>query len=740
MIWLLSIGSLAGAAEIRGRIKLDENLAEAVVVMLDEGAQLSFCDRLGNFQFKEVAAGRHIISINLVGFESYRAEIEVREELYILPDIYLKAREKQLREVVISGNLRETERSESPVPIEIIRASFLQKNPGACLLDAASMVNGVRAQITCNVCMAGEIRINGMEGPYSMVLIDGMPIVSGLSTVYGMSGIPQGLIERLEIVKGPASTLYGSEAMGGIINVITKKPGNVLKAGLEHYSTSWSEHQSDAWLHSPIKEKHAVALGISNYFYNKPIDKNVDGFMDLALQKRISVFNTWKFQTGKGKYLKIAGRYLDENRNGGEMRWTPEYYGSDSIYGESIQTKRWEFIASQQLPINEDVQWQLSYNRHHQQSTYGTTPFNARQQVLFAQAFWSKDIGSRHQFLSGISFRMNDYEDDTPATMDLNHTKISRRSLPGIFLQDEWKLSGRMKMLSGYRLDYDPAHGMVHSPRIAWQWKPLEHHEWRAGYGTGYRVVNLFTEDHAALSGSRDVVVTENLRPERSWSVYAEHRIEKAREKDNLSISNQVFYTYFSNRITGDFDTDPQKIYYRNLDGYAYTAGISSSISYLVNESWSVSAGITYSEVMLAQRNQLGIIEKSQQVYAPRWSGVWQLGYEFQNEAKIDFTANWNGAMRLPVFENDFRPEYSPAVHLINCRVSYPVHKNIQIYAGAKNLLNVTGRNPLMRPFDPFDKNANDPINNPNGYTFDTSYNYAPMQGFRVFGGLSLQL
>ena len=106
---------------------------------------------------------------------------------------------------------------ESPVAVEVYTKQFFKKNPSPSIFESIQNINGIRPQINCNVCNTGDIRINGLEGPYTFILIDGMPIVSGLSTVYGLTGIPQSLIQKVEIVKGPASTLYGSEAVGGII-------------------------------------------------------------------------------------------------------------------------------------------------------------------------------------------------------------------------------------------------------------------------------------------------------------------------------------------------------------------------------------------------------------------------------------------------------------------------------------------------------------------------------------------
>ena len=102
--------------------------------------------------------------------------------------------------------------------------NFFKSNPSASIFESIQNINGIRPQINCGVCNTGDIHINGQDGSNTMVLIDGLPIVSGLSTVYGLTGIPQSLIEKIEIIKGPTSATYGSEAIGGLINLITKLP------------------------------------------------------------------------------------------------------------------------------------------------------------------------------------------------------------------------------------------------------------------------------------------------------------------------------------------------------------------------------------------------------------------------------------------------------------------------------------------------------------------------------------
>src|SRR5690606_36996609 len=170
-------------------------------------------DSDGLFTIVNVDPGEYTLKVSSVGFEPLTKGITVADQDLELGDLQLRSSVAQLEEVVVTGTMREMSRADSPVPVEVITPALFRKSPSPALIDAMGMVNGVRPQINCSVCNTGDIHINGMEGPYTMVLIDGMPIVSGLSTVYGLSGIPTSLVERVEIVKGPGSALYGSEAM-----------------------------------------------------------------------------------------------------------------------------------------------------------------------------------------------------------------------------------------------------------------------------------------------------------------------------------------------------------------------------------------------------------------------------------------------------------------------------------------------------------------------------------------------
>lgn len=637
-----------------------------------------------------------------------------------------------LAEVVVSATLSEVSRKESAVPIDVFSPAFFARNPVPSLLEAVAMINGVQPQVNCSVCQTGDIHINGMDGPYTMVLIDGMPIVSGLSTVYGLSGIPMSLIDRIEVIKGPAGAIYGSEAMGGVINVITKQPSKAPRASTSWLLSSWGESTLDVGISARLGKSQAL-IGVNRYDYHFPIDRNSDGFTDLALQERTSVFSKWSFQRKSGKQASIAGRWVNENRWGGQMNWTPEFLGGDSIYGESIATRRWEVLGNYQWPTRVNVYSQFSLNHHFQDSWYGTTPFLAHQTIGFAQTYAVHDWKS-HRITGGVAIRLNRYDDNTPATVrsDGPRSGLPNDWQPGWFVQDEWRFHPKWLTLAGFRLDAHRVHGLVHSPRIAIRFMPNKRSVWRMGGARGFRIVSIFTEDHAALSGAREVVMTETLQPESSWNAFISGQYQWTGSHVDIELEAAAFYTHFSNRIIGDFDTDPDKIIYTNLEGHGISQGITAQAKAQFSFPLTLRMGFMYNESFLSEND-----ERIWVIHTPRWSGVFQAAWSFTRAWTIDITGDWRGPMRLPVFPNDFRPEYSPWFCLANVQVSKKWGNRWEARCGVQNVFDFTPQHPIMRPFDPFDRTAGDAVSNPNGYAFDPSYTYASMQGRRWFIGVN---
>ena len=641
--------------------------------------------------------------------------------------------QKEIDEVTITQF--SVKKLKSPISTDVYSQQFFRKNPTPNIIESIAMVNGVKPQLNCSVCNTGDIHINGLEGAYTMILIDGMPIVSSLSTVYGLSGIPNSLVDRIEITKGPASSIFGSEAMGGVINIITKNALQAPNFSVDVMTGNQGEINLDI-AKKVIDNKNFSSLLSINYFYfGNRIDQNKDNFTDTALQHRISIFNKWNFKRKESRLASFALRYFYEDRFGGEMQWKKENRGSDDIYGESIYTNRFEFFGIYQLPMKEKFLLQYSYNYHDQNSFYGNTPYMATQKVLFLQMNWEKQFG-KHHLKSGTSYKSNLYDDNTAGTANLlGENQPMKSPITGIYLEDEWEVNDKNTLLIGYRYDYHKVHKSVHSPRLTWKFEPNPYHTLRLSFGTGFRVVNLFTEDHAALTGSREVVIKEDLKPEKSLNTNLSYLMKIPVNNYFINADLNGFYSYFNNKIIGDFDSEPDKIIYDNLDGHAISRGISVDVSTNWTLPFQVMFGVTYMDVYSVNGE-----EKTQQLHAPKWSGTYNLSYQFKNQFSLDLTGQLYGPMRLPTVTNDFRPEYSPWFTLMNIQLSKKFENGFEVYGGIRNLLNFVPKNPILRPFDPFDNNVDDVVSNPYGYTFDTTYGFAPMQGIRSFIGVRYQI
>lgn len=735
-----------------------ETLAGATVVA---GTQKAITGRDGRFTLGRTEFPVSVI-VSMIGFKADTLLVnDGSKALYI----NLSTNSGVLSDVVVTGTMKAVQKMASPVPVEVYTPQFFRRNPTPSIFDALQQVNGVRPQLNCNICNTGDIHINGLEGPYTMVLIDGMPIVSSLSSVYGLSGIPNSLVERIEVVKGPASSLYGSEAIGGLINVITKNPVKAPLVSIDLSSTTWNEYNIDAAVKFKPSKKVTSLLGVNYFNYTHPYDKNGDGFTDVTLQNRISAFNKYAFQRREGRVANIALRYVYEDRWGGDMRWNKSFRGGDSLYAESIYTSRIELIGNYQLPLKEKLLFSYSFNSHTQRSVYGTTAYNAGQQVGFGQLTWDKTLGN-HDLLAGAVFRYTYYDDNTPATLDsAGYTnKPERTALPGVLLQDEISLNGGHTLLLGARWDYHPVHGHIFTPRGAWKYTIGPNDVLRLNAGTGFRVVNLFTEDHAALTGARKVVIEGELKPERSYNVNLNYVKKIYTPGFWINIDASLWYTHFTNRILPDY-SNPDEIRYSNLRGYSISQGGSVNAEFGFTNSLRGHVGVTRQDVTIVEKDASGVKERKQQLLTEKWSGNWSLSYTLPRGGWVmDYTGNIYGPMDLPLLSNtDPRNPRSPVWSIQNIQLTKKLGHGVEIYGGIKNLLNWTpARNApflIARSHDPFDKNVQygpgqpipNPVpgqpdipttvvlqtpENPYGLTFDPNYVYAPNQGIRGFLGV----
>ena len=702
---------------VAGRIVDDSGRAIPYAGVAVKGSPRSVrADADGRFRLAGLEAGTIAIVVSAQGYAAIETEVDV-DAASTLAVITLVRDPVAMGAITVTATMKATSVAASPVKVNVVPRAVLQRSATNNLVEAISYVNGLRQQVDCGVCYTNSLRINGMEGPYTAVLIDGMPIMSSLASVYGLNGINPALVQQVEIMKGPSSTLYGSEAMAGVINVVTKDPRFSPRFALDASGTSDAEGNVDLALSTELGDVSGVLSG--NAAYNSRfVDDNRDGFTDFPLNTRGVVFGKMDWSPGGQRRASLATRYVYEDRFGGVEAWSAADRGSSEVYGESIHTNRVEVLGTYLPSRFPDVRLEGSYAWHDQNSWYGDSNYDATQHIAFANALWGRMVG-RHDLLVGATARYQTYDDNTPAT-----ATVDRRLIPGLLAQDEVRMArGALTVLAGFRVDRHDEHGLIPSPRLALKWDATEHTALRLNAGTGFRVVSLFAEDHAALSGARDVVIASELAPERSRSVTlnANRIIEFG--PNPMMIDLDLFHTRFSNRIRPDYDVAPNLIVYDNLSGHAVSRGISLALNQNIDfDRFRYSAGVTVQDVHSVDAG--GVREKD--FFAADVRAVFGVTYNMRSlPLSLDYTGSVTGPMRLPSYDEPFaRPERSPAYSVHNAQATMTLGAGAALYLSVKNVFDFTQPSPLVDPANPF------------GDAFDTAYVYGPVRGRHAMLGL----
>jgi outer membrane receptor for ferrienterochelin and colicins len=716
-------------ASIQGRVTSDRAPVSGANVRVQDTKYGAAATANGFYRITGLPTGPHVLVVSAVGFKTTRRHVDLSAGTTTV-DITLEDAVLANEELVVTGTMREQYVKDSPVKVSVVNAERLQRGKASSnLMDLIGSVNGLTTQLNCGICGTNAIRINGVEGPNTAVLIDGMPIMGALASVYGLNGISPSIIDQVEVIKGPQSTLYGTQALGGVVNIITKDPENTPTFSGEVYGRSTREGSIDLAVSPHVGRfkgfVSANALRMENYF-----DDNGDGFADVPMRSQIALFGKGSLAGPSGApVLNVAAKLYGENRTGGTANFTDALRGSNTVYGESIYTRRGEFLANYRPARLDGLRFEGAFTYHDQDSYYGTEHYVAQQQIAFGQATYSAPVTDALQLLIGGTLRYETYNDNTPATS----RGADKRLIPGAFGQGKWSL-GDVTLLGGLRVDHQAEHGFIMAPRLSAKYSPSDRMTLRASGGTGFRVVNVFTEDHAALTGSREVVFAEDLDPERSRSVTASVEHILSFGTNPLTVSVDGFYTRFSNKIIPDYDQDPNLIVYENLDGFSVTRGFAVSL----DQNFTVlpltyDLGFTLTDVFTEEGG-----EREAMTYAPDYTGT--IGATYQVRAlglEVDYTANLVGPKRMPDFyveafgRNQESPTYTTHdVKLVKAfgDVNSARGVGVDVYLAAENLFDRTQGSPLVDADTPFSS------------TFDTIYTWGPIVGRTFSLGVRMDL
>lgn len=258
------------------------------------------------------------------------------------------------------------------------------------------------------------------------------------------------------------------------------------------------------------------------------------------------------------------------------------------------------------------IRLDYSFSKHHQDSYYGADGYLADQSIAYLNAIYMPNLGPKHSLTTGLTARYQYYDDNSSVT-----PQADEQFIPGVWAQHEWKPKGeKLTLLSGLRLDYYEAHGLIPSPRISVKYEPQPNWKIRLNTGTGFRLVNLFAEDHAFVTGNRQLVLAEKLEPEQavSGTLNIQHIFNLGQGQGSIDLD--AFYTHFTNAIIPNYD-QANTIIYENLDGYAQSRGLALNFNYGLPSGLQINLGATYQNAFEYRSNEQGVKEQNPLEFSP---------------------------------------------------------------------------------------------------------------------------
>ncbi|RAI99735.1 TonB-dependent receptor-like protein [Chitinophaga skermanii] len=623
----------------------------------------------------------------------------------------------------------------STVKIEVINRHELSKAACCDLAGCFGTQASVQPQTTNIVTNAQELRILGLSGVYNQVLVDGLPMIQGLSYTYGISSYPGTVVENIYVAKGATSVLQGYESISGQINLDTRHVDKAERLHLNAYMNSFGEKHLNANVATAVgeKKKWHTMLALHTVQPSRRVDGNDDGFLDLPLLTRYMVYNKWKYGNDgeTGWNAQFGLRYVHEQRVGGQVGYQASGdKGSDQVYGQQVAYNQPEAYAK--VAYRFSPQHALSVNvmgfGHHQNAYFGTLAYKGKQQVGYLNLQHEVQWG-QHNLKYGASYRYQALTEDIQFTKP-EPTKtyagryLTRLRVPGVFAENTFHwFDDQLVFIAGARMDHHQTEGWYFTPRGMLKYSPHENHIFRASAGTGWRQVNLFSEQPVVLTSSRNIVFESTLRPEQAvnWGLSYTWRFELGQTIGTLSAD--FYQARFQRQFYADYDQDPGKIVMRNLTGGSRSNGLQ------------IDAALTFFQQMefRAAYNYLAVYRKEngQQLtmpFNPRNRAMSALSYRTKNNRwQADVNTHWFDKMHLPNTQANppqyRRPTTSDAYATVNIQGTFRL-KTLELYAGCENIANYRQPNPVISAEHPF------------GPYFDLSSVWGPTRGREFYVGV----
>ena len=731
-----------------------------ITVTIDGTTIGTTTDATGHYTLYHVPVGKFVVSVSAIGYATQNKEVEVECGTDLQLNFETTEEQISVDAVVVSANRNATKRSEAPTLVNIVDSDLLNKVSAPTLAEGLSFQPGVRVENSCQNCGFAQVRINGLSGQYSQIVINSRPVFSALAGVYGLEHIPANMVERIEVVRGGGSALYGSSAIGGTINIITKEP--LRNYGeLAHTLTSTGitgALDNNTTLNASLVTDDRKA-GLTIYGQNRmrdAYDHDHDGFVEIPVIKSQTIGTQAYIKTSAYSKLTLDYHATSEYRRGGDKLDQPPHEamiaettdhlinsGGLSFEGTSKDSRhRYSVFASAQSTNRESY-----YGANEDPNAYGKT--DGITAVAGAQYLYRLKI---FELTTGLEYNY-DYLFDNPIGYVAQGFKSMQTEQhihnASIFAQGEFKFN-KWGFLVGGRFDnwysasadkYLP----IFSPRVTLRYNPTHNINLRATYGSGFRAPQAFDEDlHILIVGGERtrIRLADDLKEERSHTATLSADMYKTWGRMQANLLVEGFYTklndVFALRSTGTEGEDGATIHERYNGSGATVAGLNVE-GKLAYAPWiEAAAGVTLqlgkydTPEKWSDNDEVALA--TDMFRSPNVYGYFTLSSQPVKNFKIDLSGNYMGRMYVEHYAGGMLPDGStlekdriertnPFFDLgVKLSYDFKIWKTIglQVNAGVRNILNSYQRD--------FDRGANR----------DSGYIYGPSLPRSIFVGAKL--
>ena len=734
-------------AHLTGHV-LDERTGEHLpfVNVLVKGTNIgTVTDESGHYFLRDMPIGKQTIVFSYVGYETVELPVTMVEDKTIELKASIREISQQLNSVVVTANRYATKRQATATIVNVLSSDLFQTTAVSCVADVLSFQPGLRVENSCSNCGKTDLRINGLQGQYTQILMDSRPVFSSMASVYGLEQVPAAMIDRIEVVRGGGSAVYGANAIAGVVNIITKEPvRNFVNISNVSNINEHAGYDINTELNASVMSENRKigAYLFASHRTRSPYDRDNDGFSEVPKLRSTTAGARVFFKTSA--YSKITAEYhhtTDFRRGGNRFDYEPH-----------------EADIAEQLRHNIDAgslafDWYSADNRHFisaysalqhigRESYFGTE----RDTAAYGR---SKDLTSNTGLQYRFSYPCGRMQGDLTVGAEYTYNGLNDRMLGyhreinqkvhvvGAYAQNEWK-NDQWSVLVGARMEkHNLLTKPVCTPRATFRYTPIEGLVLRAGYSSGYRAPQAYDEDlHVAAVGGNVSLITldPNLKPEYSHSATLSADWYHQWGKWELNLTAEGFYTYLQDvfflRKDG-IDPAGNILFTRTNAQGAWVGGLNVEGKLVYGQWFTFQIGYTFqqSRYTIAQQWSEDVPAQKRMLHTPDNYGYVLLDVHPVKDFTISINGKATGSMLVPHLAGYIAQDevtLTPSFWDLGIRLAYDVHLYkhycLEISCGVKNVLGQFQKDLDKGPYR------------------DAGYIYGPSIPRTYFAGLALKL